>query len=274
MFPDALLRIVGSGAHAPARNDGALKTAGLSLSSAGDGARFASVLLPTSSCPCLCARRNGRRAWPFARPPARPAWRPLLPSRARSWTASAAAASASRRFCLGLGGFLGLSRLGTGGGLRFALGLTALHLGIVRSRLGAKLVQNILSRLHRGLLAVGEVRFLESTHKRGLVVFTIGGWAHAGADCALLSEPAAKCQRRNGAARAGETCVYSKWPKLMTMSGITSVWLLYETATPSPEPGAGDPAIWPSRLRADWPGRLAGDARFGEVTHDPGSLSA
>ena len=26
----------------------------------------------------------------------------------------------------------------------------------------------------------------------------------------------------------------SKWPKLMLMSGITSVWLLYETATPSP----------------------------------------
>src|SRR5439155_6336434 len=34
----------------------------------------------------------------------------------------------------------------------------------------------------------------------------------------------------------------------------------------SPKPGAGHPAIWPSRLRADWPGRLAGDARFGKVT--------
>src|SRR2546430_12963482 len=53
----------------------------------------------------------------------------------------------------------------------------------------------------------------------------------------------------------------------MQMSGITSAWLLYEmaTANESPKPGAGHPAIWPSRLRADWPGRPAGDARFGKV---------
>jgi len=48
------------------------------------------------------------------------------------------------------------------------------------------------------------------------------------------------------------------------MSRITSVWLLYET-TCRPRPGAGDPAIWLSRLRADGRGRLAGDAGFGEV---------
>ncbi len=77
-------------------------------------------------------------------------------------------------FLFGLCRLLGLSRLGAGGGLGFALGLTALHLGIVESRLGAKLVQNVLSRLHRGLLAVREVRFLESTHRRGLVAFTLG----------------------------------------------------------------------------------------------------
>src|SRR3954469_11734347 len=56
------------------------------------------------------------------------------------------------------------------------------------------------------------------------------------------------------------------------MSRITSVWLLYET-TRRPRPGDDDAAIWPSRLRADGPGRLAGDAGFGEVTRDPGSLS-
>src|SRR4051812_13678562 len=34
----------------------------------------------------------------------------------------------------------------------------------------------------------------------------------------------------------------------------------------SPEPGAGNPAIWPARLCADRPGRRAGDARLGKVT--------
>src|SRR6476646_4184241 len=85
---------------------------------------------------------------------------------------------------LGLFRFLGLSRLGAGGGLSFALGLTALHFGIVESRLGAKLVQNVLPRLHRGLLAVREVRFLESTHKRGLVAFTFGVGCAKRAECA------------------------------------------------------------------------------------------
>src|SRR5205823_10054414 len=41
----------------------------------------------------------------------------------------------------------------------------------------------------------------------------------------------------NGAGRAGETCVNSKWPKLMLMSGITSAWLLYEIATATEAPG-------------------------------------
>jgi len=30
--------------------------------------------------------------------------------------------------------------------------------------------------------------------------------------------------------------VYSKWPKLMLMSGITSAWLLYEMATAAEAP--------------------------------------
>src|SRR5437870_2075359 len=73
-------------AFAPAGDDG-----GLNLASARDGgARFARFLLlafflSTSSCPCFCAQRNARRAWPSARPPTRPARRPLLPSRGRSW---------------------------------------------------------------------------------------------------------------------------------------------------------------------------------------------
>ena len=71
-----------------------------------------------------------------------------------------------------------VSLAGVCGGL-CPFGLTAHHLGIVDSRLGAKLVQNILPRLHRGLLAVREARFFESTHRRGLVAFTLGGWAHA-----------------------------------------------------------------------------------------------
>ena len=137
--------------YAPAWNDG-----GLIVMARDGGARFARFLLPTSSCPCLCARRNGRRAWPSARPPARPAWRPLLPFRARSWRlpprrprprdASVRPLRPPGLFCLGARGGLGL-----------ALGLAALHLGIVGSRLGAKLVQNVLPRLHRGLLAVREV---------------------------------------------------------------------------------------------------------------------
>ena len=31
--------------------------------------------------------------------------------------------------------------------------------------------------------------------------------------------------------------MYSKWPKLMLMSGITSAWLLYEMATAAEAPG-------------------------------------
>jgi hypothetical protein len=47
--------------------------------------------------------------------------------------------------------------------------------------------------------------------------------------------------------------VYSKWPKLMPMSGITSAWLLYEMAMATKtQPGAGVPQ-WPSRLCDDWP---------------------
>lgn len=78
------------------------------------------------------------------------------------------------RLLLGLGGFAGLPGLGTGGSQRLALGLTPLDLGIVGAGLGLEFVEDILPRLLRRLLAVSEVRFLESTHKRGLVVLLIG----------------------------------------------------------------------------------------------------
>ena len=65
------------------------------------------------------------------------------------------------RLRFGLGGFAGLLGLGAGGRLRFALGLTLLHLGIVRAGLGLELVQDVLPRLLGGLLAVGEAGFLE-----------------------------------------------------------------------------------------------------------------
>jgi hypothetical protein len=31
--------------------------------------------------------------------------------------------------------------------------------------------------------------------------------------------------------KSGATCVNSKWPKIMLMSGATSAWLLYDMAT-------------------------------------------
>ena len=166
---------LGAVAHAPAWNHGRAETV---IGKRRRRAFCPLLSLPTSSCPCLCARRNGRRAWPSARPPARPAWRPLLPS-PRDPGGFRRGGLGLETLLFGLCRFLGLSRLGAGGGLGFALGLTALHLGIVGSRLGAKLVQDVLSRLHRSLLAVREVRFLEFTHRRGLVAFTLGGWTHA-----------------------------------------------------------------------------------------------
>jgi hypothetical protein len=42
-----------------------------------------------------------------------------------------------------------------------------------------------------------------------------------------------------GAGKAGETCVNSKWPKVMLMSGITSAWLLYDMATATKAPSRG-----------------------------------
>src|SRR5439155_8780694 len=95
------------------------------------------------------------------------------------------------RLLLCLGGFAGLAGLGASGRLRLALGLALLHLGIVRPWLGLELVQDILPRLLGSLLAVGEAGFLESTHKRGLVVFIIDCETRGLAICALLSEPAA-----------------------------------------------------------------------------------
>ena len=36
--------------------------------------------------------------------------------------------------------------------------------------------------------------------------------------------------------KSGETCVNSKWPKIMLMSGATSAWLLYDMATATEAP--------------------------------------
>ena len=76
-------------------------------------------------------------------------------------------------FLLGLGGFARQLGLGPVCGLRLALGLALPHGGIVGTRLGAKFVQNVLPGLLRGLLAVGEAGFLETTHGMGLVAFMV-----------------------------------------------------------------------------------------------------
>src|SRR6185295_14129082 len=78
-------------------------------------------------------------------------------------------------FLRGLFGFAGEPRLGARLGLRFALGLTLLHGGIVGARLGAKLFENILPGLLRRLLAICETDFLESTHLMALLLSLFGG---------------------------------------------------------------------------------------------------
>jgi len=65
---------------------------------------------------------------------------------------------------LGLGGVARQFGLGPFGGLRFALGLPLHDRGVIKPRLGAKLVQDVLPGFLRRLLPVREARFLESTH--------------------------------------------------------------------------------------------------------------
>ena len=67
------------------------------------------------------------------------------------------------RLLFGPGGLAGLLRLGACSGLSLALGLPALHLGIVGPWLGAKLVQDVLPGLQRGFLTVREAWFLEDS---------------------------------------------------------------------------------------------------------------
>ena len=150
------------------------------------------------------ARRNGRRACAllFGLEIERPAGRPAASFSRASWAAACAAASASRACCSALAAF-GLPGLGARSRLRLAFSLTPLHLGIVRSRLGAKLVQDVLLRLQGGLLTVGEIRFLESTHKRGLVAFISGVTRGIGRFRALVGEAGAKYQRPGGVAKQG-----------------------------------------------------------------------
>ena len=153
----------------------------------------------TSSCLCPpCARHSARRARPCC-----------------SASSAACAGGFLFLFARELGGGRGrglrLAALLFGlGGLARLLGLGArrrpaprarparcLTVGIVGSRLGAELVQDVLPGLLRRLLAVGEAGFLESTHKKGLVAFML--WVAAARDgrfAASLSEPGAKCQRR------------------------------------------------------------------------------
>ncbi len=65
---------------------------------------------------------------------------------------------------LGLGGLARQFGLGPFGGLRLALGLPLLDRRVIKSRLGAKLVQDVLPGFLRRFLPVREARFLESTH--------------------------------------------------------------------------------------------------------------
>src|SRR5258707_13249219 len=78
-------------------------------------------------------------------------------------------------YLLGLGSLARQFGLGPLGGLRFALGAPLDHGRIIKTRLAAKLVQDILPRLLRRLLPVCEVRFLKSTHGTGLVAFIVCG---------------------------------------------------------------------------------------------------
>ena len=115
------------------------------------------------------------------------------------------------RLLFGLGGLAGLAGFGAGRSLRLALGLALLDLGIVRPGLGLELVQDVLPRLLRGLLAVCEAWFLESLIKGALsfsfLVVRRGDRRFA----LLLSEPATEYQRRRGANR--EISVNGKCPK-------------------------------------------------------------
>jgi hypothetical protein len=64
----------------------------------------------------------------------------------------------------GLLGLPSLARLVASSRLGLTFGLPLLHGGVVGTGLRTKLVENIFPSLERGLLAVGEAGFLESTH--------------------------------------------------------------------------------------------------------------
>jgi len=67
-------------------------------------------------------------------------------------------------YLLGLGGLARQPGLGPLGRLGLALGLPLSDRGIVKTRLGSELVQDVLPGFLRRLLPVCEAGFLESTH--------------------------------------------------------------------------------------------------------------
>src|SRR5258708_19204300 len=71
-------------------------------------------------------------------------------------------------YLLGLGSLACQFGLGPLGGLRFALGAPLDHGRIIKTRLAAKLVQDILPRLLRPLLPASQLPFLKSTHSTPL----------------------------------------------------------------------------------------------------------
>jgi hypothetical protein len=90
-----------------------------------------------------------------------------------------------------------------------------LHRGIVGTRLGAKLVEDVFPSFLRRLLAVGKTRFLEATHRGSLAAFVI--------DCEtgksvrrFISEPRLKYQRPTDITEQGRY-EWNKWPKVMLM---------------------------------------------------------
>src|SRR3954451_12709768 len=98
---------------------------------------------------------------------------------------------------------LGLARelrLGARGGFCFALGLPLLHCRIVSAGLGAKLVQNILSRLLGRFLTVCETDFLESTHLMRLVAFVV----RCERELRLVIRKPAQCRAKTDASAADQ----------------------------------------------------------------------
>ena len=121
----------------------------------------------SSFCRGPCARHSARRAWPSGRPPLQPGAPFPLPFRGR-FDGFGCLGLCLTLLGFGLRGLAGEPCLLAIGGIRLALGAAFGHVGIVRPGLGAEFVQKISLRLLCGLLPVGEIRFLETTHQTAL----------------------------------------------------------------------------------------------------------